>query len=128
MRQGALVLIGLVPFLFGCAPYIPQVLGAPDNPAQFAKDMAWCQQMAQAWKPQPSASAVVQGAIDGGAQTFSYIVLDAAVPLAGAVGGAGNELEKGFDVTGRSRANVLKNCLKERTHRDQSAILADPGP
>lgn len=128
MRQTALVLIGLAPFLFGCAPYIPQTLGPPDNPIRFAQDMAWCQQMAQAWQPHPSASAVVQGGIDGAAQMFSYVVLDPSVPVAGAIGGAGNEMEKGFDVTGRSRANVLKNCLKEKTHRDQSAILADPGP
>lgn len=113
-------------FLAGCAAYVPQLIGPPADPAQYAKDWTLCQAAAQAYKPSLGLPSVAYGAISGGAQNAAGAALNPLVPVLGAAGGGMAALSNGLDVMGQVRENVARHCLLEITRRDHSALVADP--
>lgn len=111
--------------LAGCAGYAPQPIQITDKD-QYAADLAMCQAAASAYKPSLGVSSVGYGILSGGASNAAGAALNPLVPLAGALGGGVSALSGGLDLMGRARDNVARHCLIEITHRDRSAIIADP--
>ena len=113
--------------LAGCVnPYIPQTLGKPSSPAQFAKDALWCRQVAKAWRPNVALGDIAQATATGLAGAISYAPINPLIPALGAAGGGANSAAGVFDLAGTERRNVERHCLITVTDRDHSAILANP--
>lgn len=119
------LVLALLVLTSGCAAYFPQAIEITDSEA-YASDVAFCQSAAAAYKPSLDMSSVGYGAISGAAQNATGAAVSPLVPAIGAAGGATSALSSGLDLMGQARINVAKHCLLERTHRDRSAIVADP--
>lgn len=105
--------------------YVAQPIKVFDQ-AKYQADVALCSAAGAAWKPQSSLGSAISKTIDGATSNTSLIPLSPLVPLYGAAGGAIGAAGDGLDLASRSHGNVTKNCLLEITHRDGSALLADP--
>lgn len=117
--------------LCGCAifpsaeSYIPVVVKV-ENAKQYALDLLECHAIADKFKPGVSPGSIAQATVSGATSNAAYGVVNPLVPLAGAAGGALTATLGGLDLTGANSIKVLVRCLEEETHRDRSALLADP--
>lgn len=119
--------------LAGCAdlatalspPYIPEPIHIYD-PTQYAADVEECKTAGAAFKPHFSFGAVASSAVTGATGNTSLIPFSPIVPVYGAAGGAVGAAAQGLDVMNGQHANVFRNCLRDETRRDRSAIVADP--
>lgn len=128
------VLVLILPlFLGGCAnlldmlapPYVPEPIHVYDQ-AQYAADVGECQAAGAAFKPHFSIGSAVAKTVTGATSNTSLIPISPLVPAYGAAGGALAATSDGLDVASRQHANVARNCLRDMTRRDRSAVVADP--
>ena len=127
------LMLALPFFLGGCGdletalnpPYAPEPIHIFDA-AGYQADLKECQAAGAAYKPHMSIAGVVSKTVDGATANTSLIPVSPLVPLYGAAGGAVGAASDGFDVMSGQHANVYRNCLRDETRRDHSAILADP--
>lgn len=117
--------IGLGLVVAGCSVYVPQPIEISDQ-KQYAADWNKCQSAATAYKPSLSLGDVASATVSGGASNAAGAVINPLVPVIGAAGGATSSLASGFNLMGQARKNVARHCLEELTHRDRSAVIADP--
>lgn len=127
-------LIWLLPLLLGgCAtftdalapPYVPVAIHIYDQ-AQYDADAQECLLAGANWKPQFSFGSAIAKTVDGATANTSLIPISPLVPAWGAAGGALGAASDGLDLMSRQHANVFRNCLRDETRRDRSAIVADP--
>ncbi len=119
--------------LSGCAgltdvlapPYMPEPIHVYDQ-AQYDADVAECRLAGANYKPQFHLGTVVAKTMDGATSNSSLIPVSPWVPVAGAAGSALSATTDGLDVMSGQHANVFRNCLRDETRRDRSAIVADP--
>lgn len=123
-----------LPFLLcGCAtltdalapPYVPEPIHIYDA-AQYAADVKECQAAGANYRPRFSVGSALSKTVGGATANTSLIPLSPLVPVYGAAGGAVGAAADGFDVMSGAHANVFRNCLRDETRRDRSAIVADP--
>lgn len=112
--------------LAGCtAVYVPEPLEIADQ-AKYAADLAFCQTAGAGHKAKLDLGAIASGAGTGIANNVSGAAVNPLVPVLGGLGGASNALITSLDIMGHASANVFRHCLEEKTHRDGSAVLANP--
>ena len=107
--------------------YVPQPIEI-SNQSQYMSDRKECETYAmEIYKPQfDGASVLAAGAAGAGNNAPGAVVGGPLVVAIGAAGGATAAAATGLDVFSDARPNVYRNCLIERTHRDHSALMADP--
>ncbi len=128
-----LLALAILPLLAGCQdvstalvpPYIPEPIHIFDH-AQYEADVAECRAAGARYKPHFSFGSVASAAVSGATSDTSLIPFNAAVPIYGAAGGAVGATANGLDIMSGQHANVFRNCLRDETRRDRSAIVADP--
>lgn len=128
-----LFVLALPLLLGGCAdlatalvpPYVPEPIHIFDQD-QYAADVAECRTAGANYKPHFSVGAVATAAVTGATADTSLIPFSPVVPLYGAAGGAAGAAAQGLDIMSGQHSNVFRNCLRDETRRDRSAIVADP--
>lgn len=128
-----LLLLALPLTLCGCGAitdaltpaYVPETIRIYDQ-ARYQADLAECSAAGRAYKPKPSLRGTIVETIGGATSNSSMIPISPWVPVFGAAGGAISSANDGIDFASRQHANVFRNCLKDETAHDGSAILADP--
>lgn len=106
-------------------PYMPAPIHIYDQ-TQYDSDNKECAQAGADWKPHFSFGAVAAKTISGATSNSSLIPISPLVPAYGAAGAALSATTSGLDVMSVEHANVYRNCLRDATRRDRSAIVADP--
>jgi hypothetical protein len=120
-------------FCAGCAP-LADLLAPPYVPVpihvyeqvQYDADLAECRAAGAAFKPQFSVGTAIAKTVDGAVSNTSLIPLSPLVPVYGAAGGAVSAASDGLDVMSAQHQNVFRNCLRDETRNDKSAVIADP--
>lgn len=128
-----LLLLALPLVLCGCgaikdavAPaYEPVPIRIYDQ-VQYDADVAECRAAGIAFKPRFSFGHVVSQTVSGATSNTSLIPVSPLVPVWGAAGGAIRSTSDGLDVMSGQHQNVFRNCLRDLTRRNGSAIVADP--
>lgn len=108
-------------------PYNPEPIHIFDQ-AQYQSDVDECRAAGANYKPHFSFGAVATAAVSGASANTSLIPFSPIVPVYGAAGGAAGAAAQGLDVMNGAHANVFRNCVRDETRRDRSAIVADPRP
>jgi hypothetical protein len=127
------LLLALPALLCGCAPlanlvnppYVPVSIHIFDQ-SQYEADWVECQAAGAAYKPRFAIGTVLSRTVTGATSNTSLIPISPLVPLYGAAGGALGAASDGFDIMSAEHNNVARNCLRDFTRHDGSAIVADP--
>lgn len=106
-------------------PYVPQPIRILDQ-VQYNADVEECLLAGNNFKPGMSLGTIATSTFTGATTNLSLVPFNAAVPAYGAIGGAANAISNGLDVMSSSHRNVAKNCLRDETLLDHSAIIANP--
>lgn len=125
--RNALSLMSVLPVLLAACStaYEPEPIEIVDQ-ARYAADVAFCKDAGGKHKAKLNVANIAVSAAQGAGNNASGAILNPLAPVLGAAGGASNSLITGLDVMGHASANVVKHCLEEKTHRDGSALLANP--
>lgn len=126
MARGKHIALLLPLLLGGCTEiYIPQAIEVTDA-SRYAADLAECQQAAANYRASFDLASVARATINGATQNASNSVISPYVPLVGAAGGAVGSIGNAAGLMGQQKHNVARHCILELTHRDRSALIADP--
>lgn len=119
------VILALPLLLAGCASYMPQPIEITDA-TKYSADVQMCLAAAQNYQPQVDFGNIGAATITGAASNASMAVINPLVPVVGAASGLASSSATAFNLMGQAKRNVAKHCVLEATHRDESAIVADP--
>lgn len=127
MTRPALLAAALL--LSGCGALAPEYEVLPIeiyDAARYARDVDVCVAFAKAYKPRSDLRSGAGEVVSGATSNSSMIPISPFVPAYGAAGGLLRAFSDGFDVASRSHYNVAKNCLRDMTAIDRSAVVANP--
>ena len=103
------------------------LLEPPSNPAAYAADLDRCTRDLANYSPRFDFGSVGLSAFSGAAKNAAGgAVAGPLIPALGALGSASDAASAGLDLMGQSRQTVFANCVRELTHRDESALVAEP--
>ena len=120
-----------LPFLLcGCAdistvlapPYVPDPIHIY-KPLVYEADVNECLAAGAAYNPPFSVGSLLAGTWDGGTANTSLAPLDPWTVGAGAAGGAAKVLGDDLNILSGVHAIVARNCLRDETLIDGSAVL-----
>ena len=122
----SLIILALPLILMGCAiPYVPVPIEVT-NEAAFKIDVAECLAAGDAYASKLDVMDIGASAVTGATRNAAGAAVSPLMPLIGAAGDTTTQLITGLNIMGHASANVARHCLDEKTHRDGSAIIANP--